>query len=225
MRKLCAIMAAVLITSSSFAQAPFKMSYQGVVRNADNALLINQEISMRLSILQGSVFGNSVYIETHTPTTNINGLVSLEIGTGAVIRGAFNNIDWSNGPFFIKTEADPTGGSFYTVTETSQLMSVPFSLHSNTADSVIGGLIGPRGPKGDSGLIGLQGPIGIQGTPGMQGIPGLKGDTGIQGIQGIQGITGTAGPAGVSGAAGPAGVAGPNGATGALLRHHLRTIL
>ena len=50
----------------------------------------------------------------------------------------YNN--WSNGPYFIKTETDPTGGTTYTITGTSQLMSVPYALHANTADSIVGGV-------------------------------------------------------------------------------------
>ena len=141
MKKIYTLSTILLITLSVFAQAPSKLSYQAVVRDADNNLLSSQIIGMRLSILQGSVFGNSVYIETQSPISNINGLVSLEIGNGSVIFGALNSIDWSNGPYFIKTEADPEGGQFYTLTESSQLMSVPYALHANTADSIVGGLI------------------------------------------------------------------------------------
>jgi hypothetical protein len=48
-------------------------------------------------------------------TSNANGLVSIEIGGGAVVSGNFSTIDWANGPYFIKTETDPTGGTNYTV--------------------------------------------------------------------------------------------------------------
>jgi len=94
---------------------------------------------MQISILQGSASGTAVYVETQTPNTNINGLVSLEIGSGTFVSGAFNTIDWSDGPYFIKTETDPTGGTNYTITGTSQLMSVPYAIHANTADSIVGG--------------------------------------------------------------------------------------
>ena len=73
------------------------------------------------------------YAERHFPTTNANGLVSLEIGTGTVINGNFATIDWANGPYFVKTETDLNGGSNYTITGTSQLMSVPYALYAKTA--------------------------------------------------------------------------------------------
>ena len=121
---------ALLLTLSSFAQAPEKMSYQAVIRGANNALVTNQQVGMQISILQGST---AVYEETQTPTSNTNGLVSLEIGTGTVISGSFAAIDWSADTYFIKTETDPTGGTNYTITGTSQLLSVPFALYATTS--------------------------------------------------------------------------------------------
>ena len=121
---------ALLLTLSSFAQAPEKMSYQAVIRGANNALVTNQQVGMQISILQGST---AVYEETQTPTSNTNGLVSLEIGTGTVISGSFTAIDWSADTYFIKTETDPTGGTNYTITGTSQLLSVPYALYANTS--------------------------------------------------------------------------------------------
>ena len=87
MKKLYTLLTAVVITSSAFAQAPEKMSYQAVVRDAGNALVTSQAVGLQLSILQGSVTGTAVYVETQTPTTNINGLVSIEIGSGTVVSG------------------------------------------------------------------------------------------------------------------------------------------
>ena len=141
MKKLYTLIAAAVITSAVFAQAPSKMSYQAVVRDAGDALVISQAVGMQLSIVQGSVSGTVVYVETQTPTSNLNGLVSVEIGSGTVVSGTFNSIDWSKGLYFIKTETDPTGGTMYTITGTSELMSVPYALHANTADSIVGGKI------------------------------------------------------------------------------------
>jgi len=132
----------LLISSSIFAQTPQKMSYQAVVRNASNNLVASTAIGMQISILQGSSSGTAVYVETQTPTTNANGLVSIEIGSGTVVSGSFATINWANGPYFIKTETDPdgaTGGISYTITGTSQLLSVPYALHAKTAESVSGG--------------------------------------------------------------------------------------
>ena len=93
---------------------------------------------MQISILQGLPTGTSVYVESHTPTTNVNGVVSIEIGGGTVVSGTFAGIDWGNGPYYLKTETDPTGGTTYTIAGTNQLLSVPYALHAKTADSFIG---------------------------------------------------------------------------------------
>lgn len=114
----------------TFAQVPNKMSYQLVVRNASNNLITNQTVGMRFNILQGSATGTSVYVETQNPTTNINGLASVELGAGIVVSGNFLGIDWANGPYFLQTETDPSGGSNYTIVSTSQLLSVPYALFS-----------------------------------------------------------------------------------------------
>ena len=141
MKKLYTLLTAVILTASAFTQAPEKMSYQAVVRDAGNALVTSQAVGMQLSILQGSVSGTVVYVETQNPTTNINGLVSIEIGSGTVVSGTFNAIDWSAGPYFIKTETDPTGGTAYTITGTSQMMSVPYALYAKTAENAINDLV------------------------------------------------------------------------------------
>ena len=119
----------------AFAQAPEKMSYQAVVRNNNNVLVSNHAVGMRISILQGSATGTAVYTETQTPTTNANGLIAIEIGTGTVVTGTFANIDWANGPFFVKTETDPNGGTNYTLTGTNQLLSVPYALYAKKTDT------------------------------------------------------------------------------------------
>ena len=114
------------------------MSYQAVIRNSSEALVTNTTVGMQISILQGSASGTAVYVETQSPTTNANGLISIKIGDGTVQSGDFTNIEWANGPYFIKTETDPAGGTDYTITGTSQLLSVPYALHAKTAESVSG---------------------------------------------------------------------------------------
>jgi len=119
----------------AFGQAPQKMSYQAVIRNATDNLVSNTNIGMQISILQSTSTGIAVFIETHSVTTNINGLATLEIGTGTTVTGVFSNIDWSAGPYFIKSETDLTGGTTYTISGTSELMSVTYALYSENAFS------------------------------------------------------------------------------------------
>lgn len=105
------------------------MSYQAIIRNSSSELVVNHAVGMQISILQGTPTGSVVYTETQIPTTNANGLVSIEFGGGE----GFDVINWANGPYFLKTEVDPGGGSVYSITGTSQLLSVPYALHAKTA--------------------------------------------------------------------------------------------
>lgn len=128
-----------LITASVYSQSPDKISYQAVIRNSTNKLVANTAVGMRISILQTTATGSAVYVETQKPTTNLNGLASLEIGSGTVVSGTFASIDWSKGPYFIKTETDPNGGTSYTISGISQLLSVPYALYAKTAGNGFSG--------------------------------------------------------------------------------------
>ena len=139
MKTINSILACLFLTASVFftqqanAQAPQKMSYQSVLRNSSNALLVNTKVRIKISVLQGSAAGTAVYVETQTPTTNANGLVSIQIGTGAATTGTFASINWAAGSYFIKTETDPAGGTNYTITGTQQMISVPYALYAEKA--------------------------------------------------------------------------------------------
>lgn len=135
MKNLIQLMGALLITSSLFAQSPEKMSYQAVIRDPSGTLLTNTLVGVNVSILQGSVAGPMVYNEIHSAITNTNGLLTLEIGSFNPLGG----IDWSSGPYFIKVDTDPTGGSNYTISGTNQLMSVPYALYSETSGDAFSG--------------------------------------------------------------------------------------
>ena len=129
----------MLCVTALFAQAPNKFTYQAVVRNTSNQLITNTLVGIRVSILQNSATGSVVYSETQMLSTNANGLVTMNIGEGTVVYGSFNNIDWSAGTFFLKSEIDPTGGSNYTISSTQQLLSVPYALYANEAGNSFSG--------------------------------------------------------------------------------------
>ena len=217
----------LLIGTSIFAQAPQKMSYQAVIRNTSGALVTSTSVGMKISILQGTLAGTVVYAETQNASTNANGLVSVEIGSGTIVAGNFAGINWANGPYFIKTQTDPTGGTNYTISSSSQLMSVPYALFSANGTPGPQGPTGLTGPQGPIGLTGLTGPAGATGPAGPTGLTGATGATGSAGATGVTGpqgpigltgavgATGAIGPQGIAGVTGPAGLQGPIGLTGA----------
>ena len=112
------------------AQNSYRINYQAVVRDAGNMVVGNTNVGVQINILQTSASGTSVYSETQSVTTNINGLASLVIGNAA----GFDAIDWSAGPYFVRVEIDPAGGTSYTLSTVNELLSVPYALHSATAD-------------------------------------------------------------------------------------------
>jgi hypothetical protein len=125
------------------AQVPAQFSYQAVFRNSAGEPLRNTQIGMRISILQGSATGTVVYTEIQNPTTNDGGLISIQYGEGE----GFDTIDWSNGAYFLKTEADLSGGANYTIEGTSQILAVPYAIYAKTSGSSI------PGPKGETGSM------------------------------------------------------------------------
>jgi len=138
MKSIITILAVLLITSGVFAQAPEKLSYQSVIRNSNGTLVANSLVGIQISILQTTSSGTVVYSETNSATTNINGLVTIEIGGGTPVTGTFTAIDWSAGPYFLKTETDPAGGTNYTISGTSELLSAPYALYAKTSGSTNG---------------------------------------------------------------------------------------
>ncbi|WP_294237504.1 MULTISPECIES: collagen-like protein [Chryseobacterium] len=139
MKKIVLAAGLLLSAQLAFAQAPEKMSYQAIIRNAGGQVLANQNVGVRVSVLQGSPSGTAVYSERLTGNTNANGLLTMELGTGTVLSGTFNTINWPSGSYYLKTETDPTGGTAYTITGTSQLLSVPYAMFAKSAGGVSGG--------------------------------------------------------------------------------------
>ena len=188
MKKLFTILLTVLLTASVFAQAPEKMSYQAVIRNSSDQLVVNTKVGMKISIRKITDFGKLtiVYAETQTPTTNSNGLITIQIGAGTKFSGDFTTIKWENGEYEIHTECDPKGGTDYTITGTSQLLSVPYALHAKTAggshyvgESYGGGIVFWVDAAGQHGLIAAtadHNSTGVQWHNGIERFTGTYGD-------------------------------------------------
>ena len=119
----------------AIAQSPQKINFQSILRNTTGEVVSNKAVSLRISILSGTINDNSVYSETHAKTTDASGLISLQIGNGTVISGIFANIDWGGASHFIKLEVDFSGGSNYVVLGIQELMSVPYALYATKTDT------------------------------------------------------------------------------------------
>src|SRR6056297_1664103 len=136
MKKIITVILLILVTKLMFAQAPQGFKYQAVIRDSNGEVLSEQNIALKISILQSSPTGSTVYSEEHAAQTNTHGLINITIGEGTILSGDFSAIPWEAGPFFVKIEMDPEGGTSYTEMGTSQLLSVPYALYSGQSGEV-----------------------------------------------------------------------------------------
>ena len=121
---------------TAYSQAPEMINYQAVVRNASGNVVngtLNGPVGIQLTILKGSSNGTESYKETFNIAPNTFGLVNLKIGTGTVVSGTFSSIDWGIDSYWIKTEYDINGGTSYTISGTSQFLSVPYAIYANSS--------------------------------------------------------------------------------------------
>lgn len=139
MKFLFTLLAIIVTFLSNYAQAPERFQYQAVARGAGGTVLTNQNVSLRISILEGALDGSPVFTETHTTTTNEFGLVTLQIGSGTAVVGQISSIDWSSNIYFLKVEMDEQGGESYEFMGSNQLLSVPYALYAESAGNVFSG--------------------------------------------------------------------------------------
>jgi len=126
---------AITVSFTLFAQAPNAFNYQGVARDLTGNPILNRNIGIRVSILQGTITGTEAYKELHLISTSNTGLFNILIGNGTPVSGSIGSISWGEGPFFLKIEMDENGGSNYKLIGSNQLLSVPYALHAKTADN------------------------------------------------------------------------------------------
>jgi len=188
--------------------------YQGVAFGSDGERLVDQEISLILTILKDAPgpIGFSTYIERHRLQTTQSGSFELNIGEGEEVAFSYEDIAWNQGSYFLEVAIDVDGGSDYVIAGTTEFLAVPYAqygfeaAHGPEGPQGITGPVGPPGPQGDDGLDGLDGEIGPKG---FKGVSGQIGDTGPQGPMGPPGIDAPPG-----GAVGPEGPKGPDGPVG-----------
>ena len=118
-----------------FAQSPQGINYQAVARDASGNPIVSQTISVQFDIHRGSATGPVSMSETHANiSTNPFGLFSLEIG--AVNITGFDTIAWGKNKYWLEVLIDPSPPSSFVSMGATQFLSVPYSFHSTTADSL-----------------------------------------------------------------------------------------
>jgi hypothetical protein len=131
------IVICLISTFKVYSQSPGKINFQSILRNTTGEIVSNKAVSIRMSIIRGTINGTSVYVETHVKTTDISGLISIKLGSGTVINGIFGDIEWGSASHFIQLEVDFNGGSNYVVVGTQELISVPYALYANKTDTSV----------------------------------------------------------------------------------------
>ena len=124
------LLALSILFIEASSQTPQLINYQTVVRNTTGQIIQNHMVSLRISILRGSMSGPIVYSEAQSDSVNALGMMTISIGGGNPITGAFSAIDWSAGPYFLETEIDASGGTNYSLAGKSQLLSVPYAFYA-----------------------------------------------------------------------------------------------
>jgi len=167
-RFLFLFLTAILSIGIAKAQTPDMFNYQAVARNDKGEVISNQNVGLKISVIQNTPNGKVVYEEEHSKTTNEQGLLNLLIGKGTALSGSFSEINWSAGPYFLEVGIDESGGTSYTIMGTTQLVSVPYAKYADsTANSIWekqSGNVTYKEGKVGIGTDSIEGNLTIQGT-------------------------------------------------------------
>lgn len=167
------ILIAIVLPTVVMAQAPAKMNYQAVLRGSDGNPMVDENIQLKVEILQGADNGPVAFSEVHAVTTNKYGLVNLVIGS---VTQGLDTLSWGGDSYFLKIYVDP--GTGFEPMGATQLISVPYAFYAAKSGGGAVGTTGPTGPTGPTGTAGAQGPTGPQGIKGVTGPTGSVGPTG-----------------------------------------------
>ncbi|MGI6479130.1 MAG: tail fiber domain-containing protein [Salinivirgaceae bacterium] len=160
-RYLFSILLCITVFATATAQQQ-GFNYQAAIQKQDGTTLQNQDVHLRISLINQS--NSSVYYsELHNSTTNNLGIVNLTIGQGQILSGNFADVPWSSEIVLIKIELKADNND-YVHMGTSPVMSVPYAMYAATGNQGPEGPIGPTGPQGEQGPQGPTGPTGPQGV-------------------------------------------------------------
>ena len=157
MKKVTTILAAILLMAVGAAAQ--KLSYQAVVRNSSNELVPNTALTVEVSILDA--VGAVQYAETHSATTNQNGLLVLTIGDGTVTAGTtVADVNWNGAAI----QSVVKNGSTVVATITSPVNAVPYALQAGNVSAMsVADLLALVGSMTDAEKEQLRDALGVTG--------------------------------------------------------------
>ena len=118
----------ILLFISVIGFAQNGINYKALIKDASGNIISNTTIQIQFTIVQGVI---DVYTETHSPTTDANGIVIVNIGEGTPITGLFTDVDWASDNHFLNVQIDT--GSGLVDLGTTPFMYVPYAKHAKTA--------------------------------------------------------------------------------------------
>lgn len=108
--------------------AQSQLRYQTILNDNEGVPIMNTTVSVDISILQSTSSGTVVFSETHSATTDAQGLISISIGSITPLDASI--LDPDNGPYFLQVSVDSE------MMGTTQLVSVPSALYADQAGTV-----------------------------------------------------------------------------------------
>ena len=126
MKKTLAFLTLLFAATFLLAQTTPRLSYQSVVRNADNQLMTETELAVSFQLHNNTPFSPAVYAEQHIVTSNPNGLVGLIIGEGTGQTGNLNDVTWSDAYICIRYTFEGT----LMLADTQKVTAVPYSCYA-----------------------------------------------------------------------------------------------
>ena len=118
------------VTNRVHSQSPQKINYQAVARDAAGNPLAGQAVQVTFRIRENSPSGAVKYRGAQLYTTNPLGIFTATIGQTTNDSGLFSGIAWGSKNYFLQVLISNNDMG------TTQLLSVPYALHANTADSI-----------------------------------------------------------------------------------------
>ena len=122
MKKIALFAILYSITYLAGAQVPQQFSYQAVVRNDQGSSLNNQDVTIRINILNSADI--SVFSESHTTQTNAFGLVTLQIGSES---DELADVDWASDTYRLQVAYNSNGSNGFNLMGTMQILAVPYA--------------------------------------------------------------------------------------------------
>ena len=126
------------------AQSNKGIHFQAIARNENGLIIPTKQITLRISILTDSIQGMIIYQEIKSVTTNMLGLLFIDIGNeepGKVVTiGSFNEINWSSKSFYLQVELDHNNALSFLNAGIEKINYVPLALYadkSNMVESIV----------------------------------------------------------------------------------------